>query len=127
MLKQSEAIKIVVLGSKGSSFGMSDNRIIDLCGKTTMHELAAVLSYCSVVAGGDTGPIQLASSLGIPVVVMFGGSDVDETAPKGKVSILKKDYKCSPCRTSPKCNDYPCLSDIRPMEVLSEIKKWIQK
>ena len=126
VLKEIKTARIAVFGGKNDSFGMTNEMIIDLCGKTSLHQVAAVLSFCSLAVVGDTGPIQLAAALDIPVVVIFGGSDVNETAPvTKKVSILNKDYPCAPCRKSPSCKDYPCLKDIKPLEVLMEIKKWI--
>ncbi|MCB4792504.1 MAG: glycosyltransferase family 9 protein [Elusimicrobia bacterium] len=126
LLKEFEKTKIVILGNKSLPFKTSGERVMDLCGKTSIHELVVILGNSKVVIGGDTGPMQLAASLDIPVVMIFGGSDVNETSPVSKkLSILKKDYPCSPCRTSPICKDFPCLKDIKPEEVLGKIKKWI--
>ena len=118
--------KVLMLGAKGDFYLFSDKGVVSMCGKTSLTQLFAILQKCKVVVGPDTGPIHLAAALGVPVVVLFGGSDVKETAPAvSKVSILKKDYPCSPCRGRPTCKDYPCLKDITPQEVIEAIKKWL--
>src|SRR3989339_384262 len=121
-LDYSKNFVFVVLGSKGDSIKYNDPRVVDLCGKTTISELAAVLQLCRGVLGPDTGPVHLASALGISVAVIFGGSDVNETAPiNGNPLIIRKDFPCSPCRSRPSCRDYKCLAEIKPQEVFGHI------
>lgn len=45
--------------------------IIDLAGRTTLLEAAAVLKSCAVLVSGDSGPVHLAASVGTPVVALF--------------------------------------------------------
>jgi ADP-heptose:LPS heptosyltransferase len=47
--------------------------VIDLCGKTSLFELAGVLRHASVVIGNDTGPVHLAAAVGAPVLALFSG------------------------------------------------------
>jgi heptosyltransferase-1 len=116
--------KILILGSEADFDMPEQEKIFNLCGKTGIVELAGLLKTCDVVVGGDTGPMHLAYALGVPVVMMFGGSDVAETSPVGKnVTVIRKNYPCSPCRTRPICSDYPCLSEIKPEEVFEKTKK----
>ncbi len=118
--------KVLMLGGKGDFYIFSGKGSIALCGKTSLLQLFGLLKRCKVVVGPDTGPIHLAAALGVPVVVLFGGSDVNETAPAvEKISILKKDYPCSPCRGHTTCVGYPCLRDIAPQEVMEALSKWL--
>ncbi|MDD2877510.1 MAG: glycosyltransferase family 9 protein [Acidiphilium sp.] len=56
---------------------------IDLTGRTTLPQLAAALSRAGLAIGNDTGPMHLAAALGIPSIVLFGGtSDPALTAPR---------------------------------------------
>ncbi len=56
---------------------------LDLTGRTSLLELAAVMSRASLAIGNDTGPMHLAAALGVPSVVMFSGaSDPALTAPR---------------------------------------------
>jgi lipopolysaccharide heptosyltransferase II len=118
---------VVLLGGKEDAGRISGENVVDLCGETSMLLLGGILSKCSVVAGSDTGPTHLAAALGVPVVMLFGGSDVRETAPVTKNAVvLKKDYACSPCRGRKTCRDTPCLRDISADEVFQAMQPWIK-
>jgi heptosyltransferase-1 len=118
--------KVLMLGGKGDFYIFSGKGSIALCGKTSLLQLFGSLKKCTVVVGPDTGPIHLAAALNVPVVVLFGGSDVHETAPMvEKISILKKEYPCSPCRGHTTCVGYPCLRDITPQEVMEALRAWL--
>lgn len=123
----SAGFKTVALGSSGDYSSMEGlTSVVNLCGKTSIPELAAVLARCSAAAGCDTGPVHLAAGIGIPVVTIFGGSDIKETAPyTAKSSLLTRNMQCSPCRTRPSCIDFPCLTGIKPAEVFKAINKLI--
>lgn len=113
---------VIILGGENDSNNLKHPSVKNLCGKTSMGQLAAILKRCSVVIGGDTGPVHLAAALGVPVIAIFGGSDVKETAPlTPDTIILTKNYPCSPCRSRPKCSDYPCLKAIKPEEVFAAL------
>jgi ADP-heptose:LPS heptosyltransferase len=74
------------------------------------------------VIGGDTGPVHLSSALGVPTIAIFGGSDINETSPVSKNSrVIARDIDCSPCRGRPSCEDYPCLTSIKPEEVFGVV------
>ncbi len=51
---------------------------------TSIVELAEVMSRCAAVVGGDTGPIHLAASLGVPTVAVFVATDPERNGPRGR-------------------------------------------
>ena len=56
---------------------------IDLTGRTSLLELAAVMAHAQLAIGNDTGPMHLAAALGTKSVVLFSGaSDPKLTAPR---------------------------------------------
>jgi ADP-heptose:LPS heptosyltransferase len=56
---------------------------IDLTGKTSLIQLAAVVRRAKLAVGNDTGPMHLAAAFGVPSVVLFSGeSDPALTAPR---------------------------------------------
>jgi ADP-heptose:LPS heptosyltransferase len=57
---------------------------VDLSGKTSLPELAAMLSLCNVVLANDSGGMHLAAIVGTPVVAVFGLTDPAKTAPLGR-------------------------------------------
>ena len=49
----------------------------------SLSELIALVRRASVFIGGDTGPLHLASALGVPVVAIFGPTDPARNGPYG--------------------------------------------
>ncbi len=48
------------------------HRPINVAGKLSVGELAALLSRCRLLLSNDSGPVHVAAALGIPVVAIFG-------------------------------------------------------
>ena len=64
-------------------------RGVALAPATSIPELAVLLSGCAAVVGGDTGPIHLAASLGVPTVAVFVATDPARNGPRGeRVRVL---------------------------------------
>lgn len=49
-----------------------------------LRELAALLERCSLLIGGDTGPMHIAWGVGTPVVALYGPTDPALNAPFGE-------------------------------------------
>ncbi len=67
---------------------------VDLTGRTTIADLAALGAGAALVVGNDTGPVHLAAAVGAPSVVLFSRAGVPEqAAPRGPagepVTILR--------------------------------------
>lgn len=60
---------------------ISDKNIVNLIGKTSLIQLAAILKRCKLLISGDSGPMHLAASVGIPVAAIFR-SDISAKSPK---------------------------------------------
>ncbi len=54
---------------------------INLIGKTTLRQLAAVIERADIVIAPDSGPAHLASCLGKPVIGLYATSNPDRTGP----------------------------------------------
>ncbi len=50
----------------------------------TLVELAATLAECAAYLGNDSGITHLAAAVGLPVVALFGPSNADVWAPRGR-------------------------------------------
>lgn len=55
--------------------------VLDLTGKTTLKELAAVLASCQGLISPDSGPAHIASALGVPVIGLYATSNPGRTGP----------------------------------------------
>ena len=64
---------------------------IDLGGRTSLAQIAALGRRATCAVGNDTGPIHIAATVGCPTVVLFGAaSDPKRCAPCGEsVTILR--------------------------------------
>lgn len=101
--------------------------VINLCGKTTLRQLAALSSLCQLFISNDTGPMHVAAAAGAKVIDICGQSDVQKTGPMGEdVTVLRKDLPCSPCRRL-ECDHRSCLELITVEEVLDAANRTIDK
>lgn len=84
----------------------------------SLASLAALLSLSRLYVGGDTGPMHLASLLGIPVIQLMGPTDPIENTPYEGTpwERVRIDIACNPCRHG--CAAAPCMSLISPEEIL---------
>ncbi len=74
--------------------------LIDLTGKTTLAELAAVIQSANLYIGADSGVMHIAASVGTPIVAIFGPSNVDAWSPwtpTSKSIVVRSAPECSPC------------------------------
>lgn len=96
---------------------------LNLAGKTTLVETAAIISDSSLLISGDSGILHLAVGLDKPTVSLFGPGIAAKWAPRGERHIvINKNLACSPCTRfgyTPKCpRDAACMKAITPEEVL---------
>ncbi len=129
----------IIIGSKGDKkrvkelIGLlpkkSSDKIIDLCGKTDLKELAALLAGAKAVVTNDTGPMHIAAALTVPVISIFGPTDPQKTGPyrwqtKKNLKVIKADVPCSPCRKK-KCAELICMKKIHVDVVYKELKEYL--
>jgi ADP-heptose:LPS heptosyltransferase len=87
--------------------------------------LAVLLGKSLLFVGNDSGPIHLASALGIRCIGLFGPAPPHITGPAGtNTRFLYRRLECSPCKQK-KCirPQDPCLSLISVDEVYAEVKE----
>jgi lipopolysaccharide heptosyltransferase III len=72
--------------------------VIDLVGRTSLTELAAVLERAALFIGVDSAPMHMATALGVPVVALFGPSGEHNWGPRGDGHVvLTSPFLCRPC------------------------------
>lgn len=109
---------------------MYPDNIIDLCGRTDLKELAALIWGAKAVVTNDSGPMHIAAGLEKPVIALFGPTDPVKTGPygwqkNGNLSVIKADVPCSPCRKKKKCKEFICMEQISIEEVYKALKKYL--
>lgn len=81
-------------------------------------QLAAAISYCSLVITNDSGPLHLATALAVPSVSIFGPTDPARTVIPGASRVLQKPVGCAPCykRDCP-LRHHRCMTEIEVTDV----------
>ncbi len=86
----------------------------NLCGKTTLMQLAALFEAANLVIANDSGPMHIACALGRPLVTIFGPTNPIRTGPYGRMeTVVRANLDCMPCysRTCTKYN-HRCLQEL---------------
>ena len=97
---------------------------VNLAGKTSLSETAAILARACLLISGDSGVLHIAVGLGIPTVSLFGPGIANKWTPRGDSHIvINHRLSCSPCTkfgTTPPCPiGAKCLQEISIDEVFS--------
>jgi heptosyltransferase-2 len=97
----------------------------NLSGQTSLRELMALLKLCRVLLTNDSGPMHVAAALGTPVVVPFGSTSPELTAPglpgDARHHLLKSDAPCSPCFLRECPIDFRCMNGISVERVVQAV------
>jgi len=115
---------VVVIGAKGEEpLGQEIAARLTapsamLTGATTIRQLMAVIKRCSLLVTNDTGPMHVASALGVPVVAIFGPTDWRTTSPSGpEHALLRHPVDCAPCMLRECPIDHRCMTGVTADEV----------
>jgi heptosyltransferase-3 len=75
------------------------SRVVDLGGKLTLPELAALTAAARVFVGVDSAPMHMAAAMQTPVVALFGPSGEVEWGPWNVASrvVASDRHPCRPC------------------------------
>lgn len=106
--------------------GQMKESSVDLCGKTSITELAAAMQHIDLFISGDSGPAHLSAAMGASTLVLFGPTDPEVTGPRGKrVTIITapRGTDCViPCYDEA-CRDARCMKAISGEAVFLQAKK----
>jgi lipopolysaccharide heptosyltransferase II len=97
--------------------------IINVVGRTSLLELAAILKGAAVGVGPDSGPGHLAAAVGTPFVTLFGPTAPVRTAPYGSEGlVVRSEISCAPCykKQCPE-NTKQCMHNIEVASVIEKI------
>ena len=100
--------------------------VVDLCGQTTLSELAALVHRSAGCVTNDSGPMHLAVALDRPVVSIFGPTDPLWIGPYRRPdAVLKAELPCAPCylRELRRCpHDHACMREVSAEAVIDRIE-----
>ena len=128
-LTQNYGFKVLIIsGAKDIALAQNvmknmHHPVINLAGKTSVSQLASLLKRCQLFISNDSGPVHIASSVGTPVISIFGrdqeGLSPRRWGPVGlKDRILHKEVGCIECLAHNCAKEFICLKAIVVDEVL---------
>lgn len=133
-LKKLSNVRLIVVGGKDEiNLPIEKENIIDMRGKTSLLELADILSRADVVVTNDSSPIHIASAFKKPRIFALFGPTIEKFGffPWSLNSkVFQVDgLKCRPCgihggKSCPE-KHFKCMRDILPEEVFKEIKEYL--
>jgi heptosyltransferase-3 len=103
-LREEYGISTVIVGAPGEKKKSIDiaskckGQIFNLTGKTTLDELAGVLSLSSLHVGVDSAAPHIAAAVSAPTITIYGPSEWLVWAPIGEThTVVTPDCDCAPC------------------------------
>lgn len=119
---------ILFLGNKNDaslidniSASLHNKNSINLCGKTNLKQLAAIIKQSNLFIGNDSAPLHIAAAVKTTAISFFGPTNPKELAP---INYQHKYFfaaaPCSPCYKNgkyPDCKKKICMEAIQPEEV----------
>jgi lipopolysaccharide heptosyltransferase II len=107
-----------------------DDRVINLAGKTSITQLAYVISLAECMVTTDSGNAHIANAVGTPTVVLFGAAHEHRARPYDtSISRILKltDMECVPCESEHcKYGDNRCLANIDNAAIISAMKELME-
>jgi len=125
---------LLLLGGKGDvetateiTEALPAKHTTNLAGKTSLTQLVTTLAECNAVLTNDTGPMHVAAAVGTPVIVPFGSTSPELTAPglpgDNAHQFLRTTAPCSPCFLKKCPIDLRCLNSITPDQAATAVAR----
>jgi ADP-heptose:LPS heptosyltransferase len=87
----------------------------------------AYLSRCQLLICNNSGPLHIASGLGVPTVSTMGPTVPQLWRPLGKDHIvIRKGLACSPCSKGV-CRSHECLESISVAEMEKAVESLLER
>jgi len=129
VIKQRHYLDSVLVGGAAdaalaeAAVAVSGGAAKNLCGKTNLRQLAAIVEKAAVVVTADSMPMHVAAAMRRPLVALFGPTDPLRTGPYGcQQDVLRFDLPCSPCylRRRRDCrHGHACMQQLE-VEIVAE-------
>ncbi|HLX39763.1 MAG TPA: lipopolysaccharide heptosyltransferase II [Ktedonobacteraceae bacterium] len=102
---------------------------VNLAGKTSLTQLAALMERADLLVTGDSGPMHIATAVGTSLIAIHGPTDPALSGPVSPyATILRSDIWCSPCyeaKNTADCRFFTtqCMKNITPDQVFNVVQK----
>ncbi|MDN3504957.1 MAG: lipopolysaccharide heptosyltransferase II [Rhabdochlamydiaceae bacterium] len=127
LIDNDDEVQVIFFGTQ-ETFKMCEEicnelgpRVVNLCGKTTIRELAALISQCKAFLTNDSGPMHMAAAIQVPLLALFGSTSDVKTGPYQWGEVIHKHVSCSPCYKRVCPIDFRCMKRISSDEVYDKL------
>ncbi len=111
-----EAQQIRSLSKSDPKIGAQTHGVLDL---------AALLEICDLMITVDSGPMHIGSAVGVPVVAIFGPTDIRVNAPHwSPTRVVTSDIECKPCDED--CDHAKCMEAVTPQAVFDSARDLLE-
>ena len=105
-----------------------DVKAVNLAGKTTLRQTAALIKRCRLGIGADTGAAHIACAVGTPTVIILGGGHFGRFFPYSHLtSTACLPLECYSCNWQCRYGRVHCIKDIKPEVVVEAIRQTLGK
>ncbi len=133
------SLRCVLLGGNdvkevAEKLSESNNQVVNLCGKISLNESAALVLNSKYTITGDTGLMHMAAAFKTPTMVFWGSTAYElgmypyygDNHDVLSVNMVNKDISCSPCskigkEVCPK-GHFKCMKDLKVADIISGMK-----
>jgi len=109
------------------SSGAAEN----LCGRTSLRQLAVIIENAAVVVTGDSTPMHMAAAFSRPLVAIFGPTNAERTGPYQRSdAVVRLDLDCAPCylRHLHQCRfEHACMERMDVQRVAEAVAAQLEK
>jgi lipopolysaccharide heptosyltransferase II len=103
---------------------------VNLAGKCSIMELAALIDRCNVFISPDSGPMHMAAACKTPTVAIFAlKSDLPARWKpyKNRHIIVRKDVSCNDRCIKETCKTFTCMHEISVNDIVEPVKKLLSE
>ena len=84
-----------------------------VAGETTLRQSMALFERCRLVMTNDSGPMHVAAAMALPVIGIFGSTNLYATGPFGPhARMVRHPVECSPCGLRVCPIDFRCMEGV---------------
>lgn len=99
------------------------NAAVNLAGRLSIGELAALIAIAPVLVSNNTGPVHLAAAVATPVVDLYALTNIQHTPWAVSHRVLNQDVPCAGCRKSVCPFGHHACLDVHPDRVVAAARQ----
>jgi heptosyltransferase-1 len=99
-------------------------KLINLVGKTSLRQAAALIAKGALVVGVDTGLTHIGIAMSRPTLCLFGSTRPYLDTTHDNAQVIYHPLSCSPCKRKPSCaGRFDCMAEIKAAEIIERASR----